>query len=317
MKKNVFVAGVMMAAIAMVGCGTMMSNAVASSVRVRVCAASAQSADDAVKQLIADQNKAEQNALDYAGAGFTVVSSEMISGAENDHTFKVGVAPTANKKDVLYLFVGNFQCYAMSEYGGMTPDQADMFFAEKRVAESKVLAAAGKGYEIIGFQIMPGKGDVTKFKFAVVKSGTSQVTYYYADKNSCIADGTSVSAVSSKNTQNPIMNFIGKYGNGRATMTVSAKGSDKATINVTWGSSAFEHSEWTMTGKVSAIGDCVIVDYDDCTKETFGYDANGDLMKDIVEYTDGEGTLTFHYDNVIWDDAMENIADGAVFTYCK
>ena len=62
---------------------------------------------------------------------------------------------------------------------------------------------------------------------------------------------------------------------------------------------------------------CVIVDYDDCTKETFGYDVNGDLMKDIVEYTDGEGTLTFHYDNVIWDDAMENIADGAVFTYCK
>ena len=50
MKKNVFVAGVMMAAIAMVGCGTMMSSAVAPS--MRVCAASAQSADDAVKQLI-------------------------------------------------------------------------------------------------------------------------------------------------------------------------------------------------------------------------------------------------------------------------
>ena len=250
----------MMAAIAMVGCGTMMSNAVAPS--MRVCAASAQSADDAVKQLIADQNKAEQNALDYAGAGFTVVSSEMISGAENDHTFKVGVAPTANKKDVLYLFVGDFQCYAMSEYGGMTPDQADMFFAEKRVAESKVLTAAGKGYEIIGFQIMPGKGDVTKFKFAVVKSGTSQVTYYYADKNSCIADGT----VKKPKQKASVEGTVGKI----ATAIIAR----------------LRNNEYTS-------------------------------MKDIVEYTDGEGTLTFHYDNVIWDDAMENIADGAVFTYCK
>lgn len=314
MKKNVFVAGVMMAAIALVGCGAM-TNAVVPSIRVE--AASAQSAEDAVKQLINDQNKAEQHALDYAGAGFTIVSSEMISGKENAHSFEIGVAPTENKKDILYLYAGDFNCHAMSSYSGMTPDQVDMFFSEKRVAESKVLAAAGKGYEITSFQVLPGNGDATQFKFGVVKTGKSQVTYYYANKNSCIADGTSAVAASSKNSQNPIMNFIGKYGNGRATMTVSANGSDKATINVTWSSSAFEHSEWAMTGKVTAIGDCVIVDYDNCTKETFGYDADGDLMKDIIEYTNGDGTLTFHYSDVIWEDNMENVAEDAVFTYCK
>lgn len=312
MKKNVFAAGVMMAAIALVGCGAM-TNAVTPS--LPVAAASVQSADDAVKQLIADQNKAEQNALSYAGAGFSVVSSEMLSGRENAHSFEIGVAPTANKKDVLYLYVDRFQCYAMSGFSSMTTDQTDQFFAEKRVAESKVLASAGKGYEIASFQVLPGKGDMAKFKFGVRKSGKSQVTYFYADKNSCTADSASA-AVSSRDTQNPIMNFIGKYSNGRAMMTVSAKGTDKAVINVTWSSSAAVHSEWTMTGEVSEIGDCLIVDYDDCVKESFEYDADGDLVMDIVEYTDGEGALTFHFDSVIWDDGMEGVADGAVFSYC-
>ena len=312
MKKNVFAAGIIMAAIALMGCGAM-TNAVTPSIRVE--AASTQSAEDAVKQLISDQNKAEQNALDYAGFGYTVVSSDMLSGKENAHTFKVGVAPAANQKDVLYLFVGDFQCRAMSGYSGMTSDQTDLFFSEKRVAESKVLAAAGKGYEIVSFQVLPGKGDVTRFKFGVAKTGTSQVTYYYADKNSCIADGTAI--VSAKPTQNPIMNFIGNYSNGRAMMTVSAKGSDKATVHVTWGSSAFEHSEWTMTGKVTAIGDCVIVDYEDCFKESFTYDADGAIVKDIVDYTDGEGTLTFHFDSVIWNADEDAAVDGTVFNWYK
>ncbi len=313
MKKNVFVAGMMMAANALAGFGAM-NNAFYPPLRAE--AASVQSADDAVKQLIADQNKAEQNALDYTGAGFTVVSSEMTCGAENGHSLEIGVAPTANKKDVLYLYVDKFQCHAVSEYSGMTPVQVDLFFSEKRVAESKVLEAAGKGYEIVSFQVLPGKGDVTKFKFGVVKSGKSQVTYYYADKNSCIADGAGVVSAAT-DTQNPIMNFIGRYGNGRAAMTVSAKGSDKAVINVTWGSSAFEHSEWTMSGRVTTIGDCVIVDYEDCFKETISYDAEGTPVKDVIEYNDGEGRLTFHFNNVIWDDGVEGIADGAVFTWCN
>ena len=305
----------MMAAIALVGCGAM-SNTVVPSIRVE--AASVQNADDAVKQLITDQDKAEQNALDYVGFGYTVISSDMICGAENSHSFQVGVAPISNKKEVLYLYVDKFQCMTMDELKNGSFSEEAQFFADKRVAEAAVLKKVGKGFQIISSESIASNSGKNTFKIGVAKNVKSQAIYFYAGKDFCMTEkGWTAPAASNKNSQNPIMNFIGKYGNGRATMTVSAKGSDKAVINVTWSSSAFEHSEWTMSGDVSAIGDCVTVDYEDCFKETFGYDTNGALVKDIIEYTGGEGKLTFHNDSVTWDDGMENIADGAVFTYCK
>ena len=310
MKKNVFVAGMMMAAIALAGFGAM-NNAFYPPLRAE--AASVQSADDAVKQLIADQNKAEQNALDYTGAGFTVVSSEMTCGAENGHSFEIGVAPTANKKDVLYLYVDKFQCHAVSEYSGMTPVQVDLFFSEKRVAESKVLEAAGKGYEIVNFQVLPGKGDVTKFKFGVVKSGKSQVTYYYADKNSCIADGAGVVSAAT-DTQNPIMNFIGNYAADRATLFVEPDGTENAKISVRWSGSAWSYAEWVIHGTLDP--DTLVMQYENCVKTEYTYDENGELAEENVVYEDGTGSFAFHEDGTVtWDDAAEHVADGMVFEY--
>ena len=49
-------------------------------------------------------------------------------------------------------------------------------------------------------------------------------------------------------------------------------------------------------------------------KETIGYAVDGTLMKDFIEYTNGDGSMTFHYNDVIWSDYEENIADRAVFT---
>ena len=49
-------------------------------------------------------------------------------------------------------------------------------------------------------------------------------------------------------------------------------------------------------------------------KETIGYAVDGTLMKDFIEYTNGDGSMTFHYNDVIWSDYEGNIADRAVFT---
>lgn len=116
-------------------------------------------------------------------------------------------------------------------------------------------------------------------------------------------------------TQNPIMNFIGSYSNGRAIMTVSAKGSDRADIRISWSGSAFETAVWKMSGTVRAIGDCVIVDYTDCFKETFTYTTDGAPLVDAIEYTNGSGSVTFHFSDAIWDDFQENAAEGTVFSY--
>ena len=115
--------------------------------------------------------------------------------------------------------------------------------------------------------------------------------------------------------QNPIMNFIGSYSNGRAVMTVSANGSDRANIRISWSGSAFETAVWKMSGTVRAIGDCVIVDYTDCFKETFTYTTDGAPLVDAIEYTNGSGSVTFHFSDAIWDDFQENAAEGTVFSY--
>ena len=116
--------------------------------------------------------------------------------------------------------------------------------------------------------------------------------------------------------QNPIMNFIGSYSNGRAIMTVSTKGRNGAEIRISWSGSAFETSVWKMSGTVRVVGDCAIVDYTDCVKETFRYTADGTPLVDAIEYTNGSGSVTFHFLDAIWDDFQENAAEGTVFSYC-
>ena len=115
--------------------------------------------------------------------------------------------------------------------------------------------------------------------------------------------------------QNAIANYTGNYSNGRAIMTVSANGSDRANIRISWSGSAFETAVWKMSGTVRAIGDCVIVDYTDCFKETFTYTTDGAPLVDAIEYTNGSGSVTFHFSDAIWDDFQENAAEGTVFSY--
>ena len=49
--------------------------------------------------------------------------------------------------------------------------------------------------------------------------------------------------------QNPIMNFVGVYGCGRATLVIGATDEENGVnASITWGSSAAENSVWTMSG---------------------------------------------------------------------
>ena len=312
MRKNVFAAGILMAAaIAVAGFGGMtrgMVQASAASVSV------ATSSNDAIKSLIAEQNTAAQKALDYVGTGYVVVSNELMPGT--GHVYKVGVAPKSCRSEVLYLCAADYYCVTLDEYNGKKNNEVMQFFADKRVAEASVRSSVGKGYTVVSAEALPTNSKDNEFKIGVTKNGSSKVSYFFVGKHYCVSEDVyTAPAMNAKGSQNPIMNFIGSYSNGRGMMTVSAKGADQATIKVSWSSSAAEHSEWTMSGKVRTVGDCLIVDYNDCTKETIGYAMDGTLMKDFIEYTNGDGSLTFHFNDVIWSDYEENIADGAVFTY--
>ena len=113
------------------------------------------------------------------------------------------------------------------------------------------------------------------------------------------------------------MNYVGTYSNGRAIMTVSCKGSDAASVKITWASNVSDTTTWTMSGPVSTIGDCVIVEYTDCTKEHVAYHADGSISVDALEYGYGSGKLTFHFNSVIWNDYQEGAAAGDVFSLVK
>ena len=120
-------------------------------------------------------------------------------------------------------------------------------------------------------------------------------------------------AVSEEEGQNPMMNFVGNYTCDRAAMLVEAEGSENAKITVTWGSSAWEHSEWTMSGKLDT--ETLTVDYTDCVRRDIVYNEDGTIESETVVYENGAGTITFSAEDysLTWDDAEEHAADGMIF----
>ena len=115
--------------------------------------------------------------------------------------------------------------------------------------------------------------------------------------------------------QNPVMNFIGHYSNGRAMMNVVAKGKNEAVVTVSWGSSASETTKWIMSGSVFQVGDTLVLDYEDCDCESFFYNEDGTIEQSVVEYTNGSGSITFEGSQAVWADYEQNGVGCEVFNY--
>ena len=116
--------------------------------------------------------------------------------------------------------------------------------------------------------------------------------------------------------QNPVMNYVGKYGCGRATAEVTAEGTDGAKVVITWAGSAFENSEWVMTGTFDS--DKQLFSYTDCVKTDYVYKDEGVVESKTVVYTDGQGTMQFTDDlTFTWQDDKENAGEDMVFKYAS
>lgn len=95
----------------------------------------------------------------------------------------------------------------------------------------------------------------------------------------------------------------------RAMAKVSAKGSDGIEVTVSWGSSASESSEWTMTAAIAEDG---LFCYKDCTLKTLTTGADGQTDEN-VEYTDGEGFFSVVNGQLFWNGAAEEQCRDCVF----
>ena len=118
-------------------------------------------------------------------------------------------------------------------------------------------------------------------------------------------------AATEEDGQNPVMNFVGTYASGRASVLVAAEGMENAKIIVTWGSSAFEHSEWVMSGRFDP--DTLTIEYSDCVRTDVVFAQDGSVESSTIAYENGFGTIHFENDSLYWKDDEEHMADDMVF----
>ncbi len=116
--------------------------------------------------------------------------------------------------------------------------------------------------------------------------------------------------------RNPVMNYIGVYGNNRCTIAVSESGDNEVNVSVSWSSSAWEHNEWTMSGHFDPDTKTVTYENAECTTHVFNED--GEEEETTVVYEDGKGSFTFEDTDrgivLTWNDEKEHVADGTEFT---
>ena len=195
-------------------------------------------------------------------------------------------------------------------------DNSESIGIDRETAVSHVKELAGSGANIVsvteGTSLEGFKCWVVVVEPVTTENGPDRVTYY-SGYQFCYPDNR----VQADGQQNPLMNYIGNYSNGRAIMYVSCIGTDQASIVITWSGNAADSSVWTMSGNVTATNEAVTVTYNNCTKESVSYAGDGSNMSNTIEYSDGNGTIEFlAADNkAYWYDSVENASGGVPFSY--
>ncbi|WP_294754945.1 hypothetical protein [uncultured Ruminococcus sp.] len=195
-------------------------------------------------------------------------------------------------------------------------DNSEKIGVDRATAVSNVKQLAGSGANIVsvteGTSPEGFKCWIVVVEPVTTENGPDTVTYY-SGYQFCYPENK----VQQDGKQNPLMNYIGKYSNGRAIMNVSCIGTAQASIVITWSGNVTDSSVWTMSGNVTSTTEAVTVTYNNCTKESVSYASDGSNMSNMIEYTDGSGTIKFMAaDNkAYWYDSQENASDGVPFSY--
>lgn len=105
--------------------------------------------------------------------------------------------------------------------------------------------------------------------------------------------------------------YAGTFGNGRCTIVATANG-DNLSFSVTWGNSAAETEEWTMSGTFDP--DTMRVNYSNCVHKTVVFDENGGSQEE-VKYSQGSGRIQYVNENSLtWFDEQDNVAQAMTFS---
>lgn len=107
--------------------------------------------------------------------------------------------------------------------------------------------------------------------------------------------------------------YSGTYYADRCCIELKAAGQNKVSINVGWGSSYKDCTEWTMTGDYDKEAN--LITYTDCVMKNVTYADANTVEKEDTVYTDGTGTLIFNStgESFTWTDKKDNVAEGMIF----
>ena len=113
--------------------------------------------------------------------------------------------------------------------------------------------------------------------------------------------------------QRQVQPFEGQYYAGRGNLSITGHDDGEYLIEVWWGSSASENSQWVMHGKYDESTGTIT--YSDCVKEDFVLGDNGEPTSDEIAYTDCTGSIKIVDDSTImWTDDQDHIADDVPMT---
>lgn len=129
------------------------------------------------------------------------------------------------------------------------------------------------------------------------------------------AEETAPEEAAAEDGQNPVMNYVGPYAWWRAGAQVEAEGAHDAKITIHWGSSAFENTEWVMSGHFDS--ETRTVEYNDCVRTDYVYKEDGELESQTVVYENGTGRVIFREAPLafVWEIDQEKFDEEALFEW--
>ena len=149
--------------------------------------------------------------------------------------------------------------------------------------------------------------DGSERKLEFYGANNSSVHYVWVDGRGGFADdgrGTDEIYVSE--------NFIGTWGCGRATLSISENDDGTYLGKITWADSAYAYVEWVYVLKYDEESDSMICD-GNATKTYYQYEDENTEPTVTVLYTNGSGSFCIRDNAVIWNDMEEDRGDDMEF----
>lgn len=180
----------------------------------------------------------------------------------------------------------------------LTSGQVDFRLIEEGKEEPTTVCHFDASAESYEFTLDPGSYMVG---MTCVKSGTTGTVSveFMSEGSAPSASGTD--------------SLIGSYSSERCSIDVQAGADNTLNFLVSWGSTATEHTAWTMSGTLDEKTNTVA--YDNAVKTDIVHGEDGKEESSTVVYENGKGSFAFHPEDgtLVWNDEEEHTADGMTF----